>query len=679
MATRAYRLPISIYPNFNCKNFLTALHIHLTASSLAGLHVRERFAGTRLYIMPYGKEDDFDASAEEYQRAMGEIKDLKERTKNLKKAAEGAASQGRADSDRQIKDNKARIKSLKEGAAPKNPMRHVKCGSLELLSFTQTRVDAFDIGSGSILAASGKEEDRGISTTDIRHGSCDIVVMNPPFSSAANPEQKSDDVHNPAFAGFDADTNAQKAMSARTNAIAGGRIVGGKAARRTKKPQGVEKIIAGGKLPVYFAYIADTMLKDGGTMALVLPLAFAQGESWAPLRQKILRDYDDILLISAAEESSFSSDTGMGETVLIAKKSHGSGRDKRVAFAILKRVPRDPLAAAEIGRRLKSMHTNPPPDALTGAGPLPVLIGNDEVANAVSARVSADVDPSFRINAILDLSLAATAERLRGGTLRIGAKGPSVTIPMTTMDKIGEGGLLARDIDGDEKISGGRPRGPFTFSQDTANTSYPAVHSHDKSAQSQMRMEPDGHYVAKDKADHVQVEKAWASSGRVIISTHWRFNTQACAAGYATADVLGGSSFPNFNLYCRDHEKPFVVWQNSILGALCFWFHSTRQHAGRGIVSKDLRKTMPVLDFAALDKGKIKSLGRLFDRYADKQLLSLDKLSEDKDRRRMDEEMARILFDGREADAVGGALDWLYGALASEPTVRGKAGKPAPA
>lgn len=217
-------------------------HIHLTASSLAGLHVREKFAGTRLYIMPYGKEDDFDASAEEYQRTMGEIEDLKKRTKSLKKAAEGVEPQGRTDSDRQIKDNKARIKSLKERAAPMNPTNNVRCGSLELLSFTQTRVDAFDIGSGSILAASGKEEDRGTATMDIRHGSCDIVVMNPPFSSAANPEQKSDDVHNPAFAGFDADADAQKAMSARTNAIAGGRIVGGKAARRTKKPQEEERI-----------------------------------------------------------------------------------------------------------------------------------------------------------------------------------------------------------------------------------------------------------------------------------------------------------------------------------------------------------------------------------------------------------------------------------------------------
>ena len=652
-------------------------HIHLTASSLAGLHVRERFAGTRLYIMPYGKGKEFDTNAEEYRRVMGEVARLAELTKGLKKRAADAAPQDRADLNRKIKANTARIKSLKADAAPKEPVIHVKCGSLELLGFAQTRVDAFDIGSGSILAASGSGADRGVATMDIRHGSCDIVVMNPPFSSAANPEQKSDDVHNPAFAGFDEDKEAQRLMSTRTSDIAGGKIAGGRRQRAGNAAR--EKIVAGGKLPVYFAHIADTMLKDGGTLALVLPLAFAQGKSWEPLRQKILRDYDDILLVSAAEESSFSSDTSMGEAVLVGKKARGSGREKRVTFAVLKRVPRDPLAAVEIGRRLRPMRAVPPADVLAGAGPLPVRLGSDEAGNAVSANIHADVDPSFRINSIIDLSLAATAERLRGGTLRLGSKERPVPIPMTTMDRIGEGGLLARDVDGDGRISGGRPRGPFTFSQNTANKSYPAVHSHDKDTQSQMRMEPDGYYVAKGDAEPSQVEKAWASSGRVIIATHWRFNTQPCVAGYVTTDVLGGSSFPNFNLYCRDHEKPFVVWQNSVFGALCFWFHSTRQQAGRGIVSKDLRKTMPVLDFTALGKGRLRSLGRLFDKYADKPFRSLDELEADGGRKSMDEDVAKVLFDGHEADAVCGALDWLYGALASEPTVRGRAAGPASA
>ena len=650
-------------------------HIHLTASSMAGLHVRERFAGTRLYIMPYGKTEGFDANAEEYQMAMDEAKRLADHTKGLKKRAENAAPRSRAALDRQIKNNIERVRSLKADAVPKRPINHVRCGSLELLSFTQTRVDAFDIGSGSILAASGSGEDRGVAAMDIRHGSCDIVVMNPPFSSAANPEQKSDDVHNPAFAGFDEDKDAQRAMSARTAAIAGGKIAGGgRRSARNMAPR--EKIIAGGKLPVYFAHIADTMLRDGGTLALVLPLAFAQGKSWEPLRQKILRDYDDILLVSAAgataEESSFSSGTGMREAVLVCKKAPGSGREKRVAFAVLKQVPRDPLAAAEIGRRLRSMRAVPPADILEGAGPLPVSLGNDEVGNAVSASVSADDDPSLRMNAILDMSLASTAERLRGGALRLGYKGAPAPIPMTTMDRIGEGGLLSRDIDGGERITGGRPRGPFMFSADTANKNYPAVHKHDKDVQQRMRMEPDGYYVAKGDAGPSQVERAWASSGRVIIATHWQFNAQPCVAGYVKTDVLGGAAFPNFNLHCKDHEKPFVVWQNSVFGALCFWFHSTLQQIGRGIMSKDLRKTMPVLDFSALDGGKLKSLERLFDRYADKPFLSLDRLAEDDNRRSMDEDVVKILFDGREADAVCGALGWLHGALASEPTVQGK-------
>lgn len=202
-------------------------HIHLTASSLAGLHVRERFAGTRLYIMPYGKAEGFDANAKEYKKDMDEAKRLVDHTNGLKKRAVNAAPRSSAALAKQIKDNAALARSLRARAAPKRPMYHVRCGSLELLGFTQTRVDAFDIGSGSILAASGKGEDRGVASMGIRHGSCDIVVMNPPFSSSANPEQKSDDVHNPAFAGFDTDPFTQRAMSDRTCAIAEGLIAGG--------------------------------------------------------------------------------------------------------------------------------------------------------------------------------------------------------------------------------------------------------------------------------------------------------------------------------------------------------------------------------------------------------------------------------------------------------------------
>ena len=651
-------------------------HVHLTASSLAGLHICERFDRTRLYIMPYGEASGFEGHADAHEASMARIKSIGDRARDLGRMAKKEASAGaRARIKERARAARAEARRIREDAAPDDPINHVRCGSVEMLDYTQTRLDAFDISSSSILAASGGGGDAPVSSMDIRHGSCDIVVMNPPFLSAANPEQKSDDVHNPAFAGFDASIRAQNAMRDRAAAIADGKLSRVPAGRRRGGRAATEKITAGGKLPVYFAYIADLMLRDGGALALVLPLAFAQGESWRPLREKVLRDYDEILVVSAAgytaEESSFSSSTGMREVVLMARKAPGTGPSKRVSYVVLKRVPRDPLLAGEIGRQVRSLWGTPPPDILAGPGPRPLHVGDDEVGNATSAVASADGCSSFQINAVLDMSLAATAMRLGAGRLDMGPATRPIDIPMTTMRTIGSGGLLSRDIDGKETRGGGLPRGPFVFSKETSNRGYPGVNRHDKDAQLTMGMEPDGHYVPKPGASREQVNKAWEKSGRVIIATHWQFNAQPCVSGYVKDAVLGGASFPNFNLHCEDHEKPFVVWQNSVFGALCFWLHSTRQQIGRGIVSKELRKTMPVLDLAALGRDRLGAMAALFEKYRGRPFKSLDMLPDDEHRVAMDIELLGILAGRAPSRAERGAVGRLHAALALEPTIRG--------
>ena len=653
-------------------------HVHLTASSLAGLHVCERFEQTRLYIMPYGAIEGFDARAKAYDAATEGIKEIRAQVKSLRNMAKNESGRKRAAMDKKIKAGLAKAKAAKERAAHDNPIGHVRCGSIEMLDFTQTSLDAFDIASRSIIAASGEGADAPVSSMDIRRGSCDIVVMNPPFSSAANPEQKDDDVHNPAFAGFDATPRAQKAMGDRAAAIAAGKITSASSGRRRGRKDGREKITAGGKLPVYFAYIADMMLRDGGELALVLPLAFAQGESWRPLREKILRDYDDILVVSAAghtaDESSFSAATGMREIVLMARKAPDSGPSKRVTYVVLKRVPRDPLMGMEVGRLIRSLRGKPVPDILDGPGPMPLRVGRDEAGSAISAAASAGDKSSFTFNAVLDMSLAVRAIKLGAGSLvlRHGAK--PVGIPMTTMDSIGEGGLLARDIDGTEVV-GGRPRGPFDFAEKTSDKRYPGVKKHDKDVQSAMTMEASGYYIPKDGVDAEQVHEAWGQAGRVLIATHWQFNAQPCVSGYFKKAVLGGSAFPNFNLRRAAHEKPFVVWQNSVFGALCFWLHSTRQQIGRGIVSKDLRKTMPVLNLGALGKDKLKAVTALFGKYGDKAFKSLENLPDDADRLAMDMELFGILAGRKPSDDDRDAIKDLYAALAAEPTIRGDGGK----
>ena len=72
-----------------------------------------------------------------------------------------------------------------------------------------------------------------------------------------------------------------------------------------------------------FTALADRKLKPGGVLALVLPLSVASGLSWQRFRELLATDYTDLTVLSIAangRDMSFSSDTGMAECLVIARK-----------------------------------------------------------------------------------------------------------------------------------------------------------------------------------------------------------------------------------------------------------------------------------------------------------------------------------------------------------------------
>lgn len=657
-------------------------HVHLTASSLAGLYMNKKFSGTRLYIMDYGEQKEFKKHKKEYEKVCKTHDELKEKKKemlerkNIEKNKNNKMSEkpklGMRDMNKNIKNLREQIRKINNEKKIHSPVEHVRCGSLELLDDKQTTIGAFDLSQMSTRVTSGTDKDIKIPTLNIPTNSCDIVTMNPPFSDSTNPEQKSKKVHNPAFAGFNTSTTVQKAMAAR------------------RKKLGDKLPPANGMAPPHFIMIADRMLKKDGCMAVVLPLAFAQGESWEPTRQFLIKNYDDFLLISAAgygdKESSFSAETGIREVILVATKIPENSKQKKrkIKYVILKKASHSNLISHELGKVIGQIRHNQYPisDFLTGAGATPILIGEEEVGNAVSDTVDLS-NNRFKINTILDMSLAISAEKLRNGTLCLSLTGESATMPMTTMEKIGEGGLLSRDIVGkadkkdesyeqDESDKSDKPRGPFTFTKETNNRDYPAVHKHDNKTQRQMIIENDGYYVPKPDAEQNHVKNTWKKSSKVIIATHFQFNSQPCPVVMTKTRVLGGSTFPNFILDKKKHEKAFVVWSNSTFGILCFWFHSSRQQVGRGIITKNLRYSMPVLDFNKLKPNQLNEISKIFDGLKNGQMLSINELPRDTIRHEIDKKIIKVLVkDKKKIQSLCEELSVFYNKLSSEPTICG--------
>ena len=98
--------------------------------------------------------------------------------------------------------------------------------------------------------------------SSLPHASFDLVVMNPPFTLATVHEADRLNVPNPMFATFSSTAEEQKMMSDTTRRLTAPTSAHGNAGEAS-----------------IFLVLADRKLKDGGVLALVMPLSLMVGDS----------------------------------------------------------------------------------------------------------------------------------------------------------------------------------------------------------------------------------------------------------------------------------------------------------------------------------------------------------------------------------------------------------------
>ena len=216
----------------------------------------------------------------------------------------------------------------------------VRIGSLELLD-NQATDAIFNTNDPAKRTGSIGEETAAHVIADIPHEGFDLVIMNPPFTRATNHEGAHADITNPAFAAFGATEVDQTEMGKRLNALGRGSCYHGNAG-----------------IASAFAALAHSKLKPGGVLALVLPLSAAAGLSWQEFRQMLVQRYTDVSVLSIAAngiDMSFSSDTGMAECLVIARKRDQPKSDtapEMAHFASLFRRPHGFAYANEIATKI---------------------------------------------------------------------------------------------------------------------------------------------------------------------------------------------------------------------------------------------------------------------------------------------------------------------------------------
>jgi hypothetical protein len=553
--------------------------------------------------------------------------------------------------------------SIMTVAYGKLPDGGIALGSLDLLD----PQGKFEILAITAKAAEGMGEKEKETWSALPHSSFDLVVMNPPFTRPTNHEGIKHNVPNPMFAAFSSTAEEQKMMADATKHLTAGTSAHGNAGEAS-----------------IFLVLADRKLKEGGVLALVMPLSLMLGESWEDSRLLLTRKYSELVVISIAgatdEDSSFSADTDMAECLLVARKS--KGKDRRATFVVLNERPAYPLLGASAAEQIHRLKTSSNLRRLEDgpAGGTQLYFGNDVLGQAMDAPLPDS--GVWNLARIADLSLAQTAYQLASAKriwLPTMAKADTIGVPITTLGKIGETGPIDRDING--MTPQGKIRGPFDVVpiQTDSVPTYPALWAHVADRERAMCFDGDSEAiprkvstVAQQDALAAKVESVWATASHCHFNINFRFNSQSTGMQFTPRKTIGGRAWQSIRLASIEQEKALVAWANTSLGMLLRWWHSNKQQAGRGNVGKSAMQTLPVLDVTALTSTQLKAAAQLFDGMSEKELRPLHEIDEDPIRKELDQGFGReVLGLPEPLLASGGALELLRMKLAREPSIRG--------
>jgi hypothetical protein len=415
-----------------------------------------------------------------------------------------------------------------------------------------------------------------------------------------------------------------------------------------------------------------------------MPLSLIAGESWEDSRALLAKNYTDLVLVSIAgtndADLSFSADTGMGECLVVGRKSNAGST--RATFVILNERPAYPLIGASAAEQIHRLITGAKIRRLEDGpvGGTPIRFGDDTIGQALDAPLPASA--GWNLARIADLSLAQSAYQLvnEGRVWLPGMSNSEAThTSITTVVTIAEIGPIDRDINGNTPAGG--IRGPFDISpiKPKSVPTYPVLWGHDAERERTMSFDADcegiprrGSTPTEQAAVDLKATSIWKTASQCHFNRDFRFNSQSTGMQFTSRKAIGGRAWLSIRLVSVELEKTLVLWANTSLGLLLHWWHANKQQSGRGSVSKLALQTLPVLDVTALTPQQIGAAVQIFDAMSGQPLLPLHEMDKDPVRRELDERFARDVLGLAESIlSQDGPLEMLRMKLSREPSVRG--------
>lgn len=529
----------------------------------------------------------------------------------------------------------------------RQPAHDYALGSLDLLSEDHEIQPLFRTSAPVRVEGGGSQEVRQI--LELPPESCDLVIMNPPFTRPTNHGGVRANVPNPAFAAFGTSKDDQDAMAKIAKELGKATCANGNAG-----------------IASHFTALADKMVKQEGTVALVLPMVALQGMSWRKMRSMFAQRYQDVTVVTIAGaksyDKSFSADTGIGELLLVARKRQSETLHNRGLFVSLRQRPRNTIEASEIGEAVRKVVAQGPRRIEDGPyGGSPLFFGDEQVGEVLDCPLPAG--GQWGVAGILDLSIAQTAYALACGRFELAAELPSMSIPISRLGDIASMGFLARDI------NEGAGRGAFDIHPPYHPVpDIPSLWNHDARRERAMIVEPDGEASIRIGKE-TRAKQILNARSHAHHNAEFRFNSQSTAVAYTERITLGGRAWPNVVFKNPAHEIAFTLWGNSTLGGLCYWWHSSKQDSGRGAISFTSANDLPTLDVRALEEAQLDAARGVFDALKGEPMRPFNEAVGDPIREELDR---GLLVDVLGFDAsIMDALEMLRRKLCAEPSIHG--------
>ena len=250
---------------------------------------------------------------------------------------------------------------------------------------------------------------------------------------------------------------------------------------------------------------------------------------------------------------------------------------------------------------------------------------------------------------------------------------------MVALGTVAARGLVDRDINGGptDRNKTGPPQGPFIVRSIGPGEvpTYPMLWAHSAPQERKFVVQVDTCGDPRP-GDETRAAERWnCAASHLHANRDFRLNSQSLAMCLTPEKCLGGRAWPNVIPSKPQYEIPLLLWANSTLGLILFWWHGSRQQEGRASITVTKLPDLPVLDPRTLTEGQIEHCRAIFEDLKDREFLPANEAWHDVTRKDLDRELLFGITSVLQLDPdLEERLDLLRKQWCAEPSVHGGKG-----